>query len=79
MKKLFIAASLVLLFGFSHSQNPLPVGENQLNFGVGLSDWEPQFISELTTVFTKTLHWEEKSLFAHIMNIGEASITATTL
>lgn len=39
MKKLIIAASLVLLFGFLHSQNPLPVGGNQLNIGVGLSDW----------------------------------------
>lgn len=43
MKKLFLVFALALVSGFSYSQSPLPMGHNQLNFGVGLSEWGVPF------------------------------------
>ncbi|MGG9972012.1 hypothetical protein ACQ33O_09490 [Ferruginibacter sp. SUN002] len=39
MKKLFLAIVLLSVLSYSYSQSPLPVGKNQINFGVGLSEW----------------------------------------
>jgi hypothetical protein len=39
MKKLFLVIRFLSVLSFSHGQSPLPVGKNQLNFGVGLSEW----------------------------------------
>lgn len=39
MKKLFLSLGLILLACVAHAQNALPVGRNQLNVGVGLSDY----------------------------------------
>ncbi len=43
MKKLFLAAAFALISGFSFAQSPLPLGRNQLNFGVGLSEYGVPF------------------------------------
>lgn len=39
MKKILLIVSLALVSGLTFSQNPFPKGRNQLNLGVGLSDW----------------------------------------
>lgn len=39
MKKLFLAAALILTSAFAFSQGSLPVGRTQLNLGVGLSNY----------------------------------------
>ena len=36
---LLIAAALFFGTGILYSQSPLPIGQSQLNFGVGLSEW----------------------------------------
>ncbi len=43
MKKLFLVAMLAIISGYSFGQSPLPLGRNQLNFGVGLSEWGVPF------------------------------------
>jgi len=39
MKKLFFVIALALITGGAYSQSPVSVGQTQLNFGVGLSEW----------------------------------------
>ena len=39
MKKLILVVAFALVSAVGFSQNPLGVGENQLNVGVGLSGW----------------------------------------
>lgn len=39
MKKILLIIALALISGLTFSQNPIPQGNNQLNFGVGLSGW----------------------------------------
>jgi outer membrane immunogenic protein len=39
MKKLLLSAVLLCAFGLSYSQSPLPVGQAQVNFGLGISGW----------------------------------------
>ena len=43
MKKLFLVALLAIISSYSYSQSPLALGRNQLNFGVGLSEWGVPF------------------------------------
>lgn len=39
MKKLFLTVCLIAITSISFGQNPLDVGQKQLNVGVGLSSW----------------------------------------
>jgi hypothetical protein len=39
MKKLFLLVALAVISGLSFGQSPLSVGRNQLNVGIGLSEW----------------------------------------
>ncbi|MDO9262046.1 MAG: hypothetical protein Q7U08_08910, partial [Flavobacteriaceae bacterium] len=39
MKKLILVVAVALISAVSFSQSPLSVGKNQLNIGVGLSEW----------------------------------------
>jgi len=43
MKKIYLAIALMALVGASKGQGTVPVGQTQLNLGVGFSDWGTPF------------------------------------
>jgi outer membrane immunogenic protein len=39
MRQLILTIAILMVFGLSYGQNPLPKGQSQLNLGVGFSGW----------------------------------------